>query len=84
MTTKCVYYDLDVSENQHGRFINYLKSFRGFAKAGDRIWFGNSNKTCAEIRDEILNLPSGQRIMVFYVGEAWSSIGLRTETAQLQ
>lgn len=83
MNTKCVYYDLNLPDNQFARFINYLKAFNGFAKAAASMWFINSNKTCAEIRDEMihLNLPSGQRIMVFNVGDTWSSIGLRPETS---
>ena len=82
MNTICVYYDL-ANQDQDNRLINYLKSFNGFAKAGARIWFVNSNKSCAQIRDEInhLNIPTEYRILVFRVGETWSSINLKPETS---
>ena len=82
MNTICVYYDLD-KPDQDNKLISYLESFNGFAKAGARMWFVNSNKSCAQIRDQIihLNIPTEHRILVFKVGDTWSSINLKPETS---
>ena len=83
MNTTCVYYDLNDPVHQYSELINYLQSFNGFAQAGSRIWFVNSHKNCAEIRDEInsLDMPGGDRVIIFKVGDTWSSTGLKPETS---
>ena len=83
MNTICVYYDLNDPAHQYNQLINYLESFNGFAQAGAHIWFVNSNKNCASIKDEIndLNMPEGDRIIILKVGDTWSSTGLKEETS---
>jgi hypothetical protein len=85
MNAICVYYDLNDPGHQYNTLINYLETFPGFAQAGSRVWFVNSNRDCASIRDDIniLNMPSGDRIIIFKVGDTWSSTGLKPETANL-
>lgn len=84
MNTICVYYDLNDPGHQYAELINYLESFNGYAQAGSRVWFVNSNKSCAQIRDETngLNMPGGDRVIIFKVGDTWSSTGLKPETSK--
>ena len=83
MNTICVYYDLNDPDHQYNSLVNYLETFPGYAKAGSRIWFLNSNKECSLIRDEInrLEIPGGDRIIIFKIGDTWSATGLRPETS---
>jgi|GEM_PF-1887181 len=83
MHTLCVYYDLNDPQHQYGELIAYLESYKDYAQVGSRIWFIDTDRSPAQVRDDINNLamPSGDRIIVFNVGAAWSSSGLKPETS---
>jgi len=83
MNTLCIYYDLNDPQHQYNTLINYLEQFKGYAQAGSRVWFVNSDKDCKTVRDDIneLGMPEGDRIIVFKVGNDWQSHGLKPETA---
>lgn len=83
MNTICVYYDLNDPQRQYQKLAFYVENFHAYAKAGSNIWFINSNKSCANIRDDInrINMPDGFRTLVFKVGDIWSSTGLNPETS---
>ena len=84
MNTFCVYYDLEEPDGQYQILSNYLCSFPGFTRVGERMWLINTNTTCANIRDEVygLNMPAGFVLMICKVGEDWAAHGLRDQTSQ--
>jgi hypothetical protein len=83
MRTLCVYCDINDPQHQYGALIVYLESYTSFAQAGENTWFINTDKSPAQVRNEIelLAMPSGKRIIIFNVGVDWSSVNLKPETS---
>jgi len=62
MNTLCIYYDLNDPQHQYNTLINYLEQFKGYAQAGSRVWFVNSDKDCKRFVMILMNLECPKEI----------------------
>lgn len=83
MKTLLISYDLRVPEtsDDYKQLIAYIKSFGIWAKPLYSMWFVKTDKTCAQVRDEINSqIDSNVRTLVMNVtGVEWASMRLDAE-----
>lgn len=76
MKTLLITYDLITPGQKYAKLSEYLKSHDRWAHALDSTWFVITDKSPAQIRDEILTLIDGNdRLIVLDVtGDDWASL----------
>lgn len=86
MSTLLISYDLTYPENseEYNRVINYIKSFGYWAKPHKSLWLIKTDKTTAQVRDEMRKYTdSNDKILVINItGAGWASYNLSDEVAE--
>lgn len=76
MKTVLVSYDLNNPGQKYGRIHQYLKSFERWLHALESLWFVSTDKSPAEIRDDLKahGADANDTLLVIDVtGDDWSS-----------
>jgi len=83
MNTYLISYDLRVPETSedYKKLIDHIKSYPSWAKPLYSVWLIKTDKTTAQVRDEIKNkTDANDRTLVLDVtGKSWASVGLPQE-----
>jgi len=83
MKTYLLSYDLRIPETSedYERLIDYIKSFPDWATPLKSVWFIKTNKTVADVRDEIKKkADSNDGLIVIDITEAnWATSGISKE-----
>lgn len=78
-STKFISYDLKAPNKDYEKLYKYLRSFSGVHKIQESFWMINSDKSAAEIRDELeVYTDSNDSIFVSSYGDnstsAWRNV----------
>ena len=81
MTIYCISYDL-IAKKDYKTLIEKIQSYGAWAHAEESLWFIESEKTAAEIRDELKSLmDNDDKIIVIRVTLPWASLNLSKAVA---
>lgn len=75
-------YDLVAPGRDYSKLYSYLKSFNGWSRALESMWFVRTSKSTATVCDELLGyVDSNDKVVVIDItGDAWATHALPKAT----